>query len=56
MGSMRYEPRSIFVFADWAALGSPRLMGTMHVGYVRGKEVSWFEYSDAWLKSGLALA
>ena len=55
MGSMRYEPHSIFVFADWSALGSPRLIGTLHVGYVRGKEVPWFEYSDAWLKSGLAL-
>ena len=43
--------RDIFVFAHWASLPEPRLMGTLHSELLRGKEVFSFEYNEAWLHS-----
>ncbi len=43
--------RDIFVFAHWAGLPEPRLMGTLHSELLRGKEVFSFEYDAAWLHS-----
>lgn len=43
--------RTIYVYADWAGLGQPTLMGLLHSTLLRGKEIFSFEYDDAWLKS-----
>lgn len=47
--------RQIRVYADWAALGRPQLMGTLAFSRVRGKDVFSFVYAEDWLKSGYAL-
>jgi serine/threonine-protein kinase HipA len=44
--------RTIYVYADWAGLVQPTLMGLLHSTLLRGKEIFSFEYDDAWLKSG----
>ena len=46
--------RSIFVFADWAELNEPQLMGLLHSELLRGKEVFSFEYEANWLRSTFA--
>lgn len=46
--------RSIFVFADWAELNGPQLMGLLHSELLRGKEVFSFEYDASWLRSAFA--
>lgn len=46
--------RSIFVFADWAQLNGPQLMGLLHSELLRGKEVFSFEYEPNWLRSAFA--
>jgi serine/threonine-protein kinase HipA len=43
--------RTIYVYADWAGLGQPTLMGLLHSTLLRGKEIFSFEYDEAWLKS-----
>ncbi|MBS1490421.1 MAG: HipA domain-containing protein [Bacteroidetes bacterium] len=45
------QQRSILVYAHWASLEQPMLMGTLLATHARGKEVFSFEYDDAWLKS-----
>jgi serine/threonine-protein kinase HipA len=47
-------PRHVRVYADWAELHTPRLMGLLSVDRVRGKEVFSFEYDGSWLSGGLA--
>lgn len=48
------EPVRIEVWADWASLGEPMLMGELMAAPSRGKEVFSFEYRPEWLKSGHA--
>jgi serine/threonine-protein kinase HipA len=42
--------RHIEVYADWAELAQPTLMGVLYATPSRGKEVFSFEYSQEWLK------
>ncbi|HMH32228.1 MAG TPA: HipA domain-containing protein [Puia sp.] len=44
----------ILVYADWAELAAPTLMGTLSVVHTKGREVFSFAYDKAWLQSGLA--
>lgn len=44
--------KTIFVFADWAGMNGPLLVGTARASVIRGKEVLSFEYAKAWLKNG----
>lgn len=43
--------RDIEVYAHWASLPQPTLMGVLHVTPSRGKEIFSFEYSHTWLES-----
>lgn len=45
--------RTIQVYAHWAELDRPTLIGYLNATQLRGKEVFSFQYSDDWLKSGL---
>lgn len=47
-------PRPVCVYADWAELRTPQLMGRLSMDRVRGKEVFSFEYDGSWLSGGLA--
>lgn len=42
------------MFADWAELKGPQLMGLLHSELLRGKEVFSFEYDASWLRSAFA--
>lgn len=42
---------TIWVYADWASLNGPRLMGKLVSQRVRGKEVFSFEYDTTWLEA-----
>jgi serine/threonine-protein kinase HipA len=46
--------RRIEVFADWAELGQPTLLGTLTATRLRAKETFAFEYDRDWVKSGRA--
>ncbi|MBT1710449.1 HipA domain-containing protein [Fulvivirgaceae bacterium PWU5] len=46
--------RTIYVFAHWAGLDDPTLMGLLHSTLLRGKEIFSFEYDNSWLKSRVA--
>lgn len=46
---MRYK--NIYVYADWAEIDNPILMGNLFVDILREKEIFSFEYSDEWLNS-----
>ena len=46
--------REIQVFADWAGLGGPALMGYLYADRIRGKEVFSFEYAKEWLANGFS--
>jgi serine/threonine-protein kinase HipA len=48
---MKFERRTISVWADWLGLGEPRLMGALSAAISRGKEVFSFAYDDDWLGS-----
>ena len=52
---MTVERRSVEVFADWAGLGGPKRMGSLHATPSRGKEIFSFEYDRSWLASKHAL-
>jgi serine/threonine-protein kinase HipA len=41
--------RDINVYAHWAGLSEPSLIGTLHATPSRGKEIFSFEYDDDWL-------
>lgn len=43
--------RNIEVYAHWAGLSQPTLIGVLHATPSRGKEIFSFEYSKEWLKS-----
>jgi len=46
--------KKILVYAHWAGLEDPALMGTLNVTRSKGKEIFSFEYMDTWLKSGFS--
>jgi len=46
--------RQTRVYADWAEMCGPRLMGFLSLDRVRGKEIFSFEYDRDWLSGGLA--
>lgn len=46
---MMKNEMKILVYADWAPLREPTLMGALHVYRARGKEVFAFEYHNNWL-------
>lgn len=46
--------RDLFVYADWAELQGPHLMGVLTSTLLRGKELFSFEYNRDWLASGHA--
>ena len=52
--SRREKRRTIYVFAHWVGMEKPTLMGILHSGLLRGKEIFSFEYDKAWLLSGHA--
>jgi serine/threonine-protein kinase HipA len=54
MAISKKNRREIFVYAHWALLDKPRLMGMLYSEVIRGKEVFSFEYANDWLKSGKA--
>ena len=41
----------IYVFADWAALEKPTLIGVLSAHFAKGKKVFSFEYNKDWLKT-----
>ncbi|SFN37851.1 type II toxin-antitoxin system HipA family toxin [Salegentibacter flavus] len=41
----------IYVFADWAALGKPTLVGVLSAHFAKGKKAFSFEYNKDWLKT-----
>ena len=51
---MNATTRQVRVYADWAQLGGPRLMGLLAADRVRGQEIFSFAYDDDWLSSGAA--
>lgn len=44
--------KDIYVYADWAGLNGPLLIGRIHAAVVRGQEALSFEYDSTWLKRG----
>ena len=48
------KKRDIYVYADWAGLNGPQLMGVLHAEQLRGKEIFSFEYDNTWLASSFA--
>jgi serine/threonine-protein kinase HipA len=46
--------RNIFVYAHWAGMDKPVLMGQLRAEQSRGKEIFSFSYSDLWFGSGYA--
>lgn len=49
---MATAPKVIYVFADWAGLFRPTLLGVSTATSVRGKEIFSFAYDEGWLQSG----
>ena len=47
-------PKQVRVYADWAELRAPHLMGLLSMDRVRGKDVFSFEYAGGWLSAGMA--
>lgn len=48
------ERKHIYVYADWMAVNTPQLMGTLAVDVVRGEEVFSFSYDDKWIAKGFS--
>jgi serine/threonine-protein kinase HipA len=48
------EQQAIQVYADWAGLVGPSLIGVLYSETVRGKEIFSFEYDRKWLESAKA--
>lgn len=46
--------KTIRVYAHWAGMNKPSLMGTLYTDRLKGKEVFSFEYFDEWLQNGPA--
>jgi serine/threonine-protein kinase HipA len=45
----------IWVYADWYMYDTPRPVGILSFFFLRGKTVYSFEYSNEWLKTGIAI-
>ncbi|MDP2175509.1 MAG: HipA domain-containing protein [Bacteroidota bacterium] len=45
----KHDGKHIWVYAEWAELGSATLMGELTTTVVRGKEIFAFEYDEEWL-------
>ena len=50
----RNNKRNVRVYADWAGMEKPILMGILYSDRLKGKEIFSFEYDGDWLKSGPA--
>lgn len=48
--------RQIEVYAHWAEMVKPTLVGVLHANLARGKEIFSFEYAHTWLESSIAQA
>lgn len=48
------ERKHIYVYADWAGIVGPKLMGILAVDVVRGEEVFSFSYDDKWIAKGFS--
>ena len=46
---MKNNQKKIFVYADWRKNEPAKLMGTLSVSPIRGKEIFSFEYCAEWL-------
>jgi serine/threonine-protein kinase HipA len=51
---MKNSHAEILVYAHWQGIENPFLMGVLHATRSRGNEIFSFEYSKAWLDSGVA--
>jgi serine/threonine-protein kinase HipA len=47
----RSNHKNIYVYAHWAVMNEPILMGELKAEYTIGKEIFSFSYSESWLKS-----
>jgi len=47
----REDASNIYVYANWAGMKGPVLMGVLKAEFTRGKEIFSFSYSENWLKS-----
>lgn len=47
----RSNDKNIYVFAHWAGIKEPLMMGILKSEFTRGKEIFSFRYSEDWLKS-----
>ena len=52
----KHRQKNIEVYAHWAGLAEPTLVGILHAAALRGKEIFSFEYHDEWLASDYAQA
>jgi len=50
----RNDVRNIYVYAHWAGMKEPVLMGELKAEFVRGKEIFSFSYAEDWLKSSFS--
>ncbi|MBP9884832.1 MAG: type II toxin-antitoxin system HipA family toxin [Leptospiraceae bacterium] len=48
------QNRQIHVYADWANMDKPHLLGMLNCIPGRGEEIFSFEYSSSWLESGFS--
>ena len=47
----RNDVRNTYVYANWAGIKEPALMGELKAEFARGKEIFSFSYDKEWLKS-----
>ncbi len=50
----RNDVRNIYVYAHWAGMKEPVLMGELKAEFARGKEIFSFSYAEDWLKSSFS--
>lgn len=50
---MKIPETTIWIYADWAPMNAPKLVGKLTAQHVRGKEVFSFEYHEDWLQTKL---
>lgn len=50
----RNDVKNIYVYAHWAGMKEPFLMGELKAEFVRGKEIFSFSYAEDWLKSSFS--
>ncbi len=52
---MKNKETILWVYADWAPMEEPQLLGILQVQRVRGKEIFSFEYEAQWLNKNLPI-